>query len=86
MFIIRSGKYDWKYKKEKVIIFNTKQEAQHFFNDFTNFAFIQAMQMIFMDPAIIEDVQETLNNTKIISLPNDYKAETINFTEIQNKR
>lgn len=85
MFIIRSKNknYDWKYKHEKVIVFDSQEEANFFLSNFANFALQSAMGMVFQEgPDLLQDVTETMNNTTIIPLPDNYDKVIIKFSEI----
>ena len=84
MFIIRSQSknYDWKYKHEKVIVFDSENEAGQYFDPFANWAIMLAMKMIFEDPNAINEVQTCLNQTNIIPLPSNYDKPTIKYSDI----
>ena len=84
MFIIRSENknYDWKYKHNKVIVFDSDHDAYNYLAQFEQFAMMQAMPTVFTDPEFLPMVKDTLHNTKVIPLPDNYDKETINFSEM----
>lgn len=87
MYIIRTSNYDWKHQHCKTIVFEREEEAIDFFNQFANFAHMQAFGLaFFQDPEIINEVQKTMNQTEIIPLPDDYTMETINYSELRKGR
>lgn len=59
---------------EKVIVFDTPEEAAEFAQAFYQYANLQAMQMIFSQPQIVFDVMNATSTTEI--RPFDLEADS----------
>lgn len=70
-------------KEGQVIIFDSEQDAYQFAQNFYNFAVPQAMMMAFTDPGIMQIVTESSQKWKVIPLPDNFQAKTINYNTIK---
>ena len=68
----------------KVIVFDSEQDAYAFAQNFYNYAMPEAMMSAFNgDPTLVQSVMSSSDKWKVIPLPADFKAETINYSEIK---
>ena len=79
------GKYFCK-DHEKVIVFDSEQDAYAFANEFYQFAPAMAMSMMFENPSIMGEVIDSAQKWKVIELPENFEAKTINYDEIRRER
>lgn len=82
MFTIRETAKNIYFMKdhEKVIVFDTEEEANGFVNNFFAWAIPQAMGM---DIALVGEIMNTQNNIRIEKLPDKVEFKTINFNELK---
>ena len=68
----------------KIIVFDSEQDAYAFAQNFYNYAMPEAMMSAFNgDPTLVQSVMSSSDKWKVIPLPADFKAETINYSEIK---
>lgn len=82
MFTIRETEKNIYFMKdhEKVIVFNTQEEANEFVNSFFAWAIPQAMST---DMTLVGDVMYSQNHISIEKLPDKVEFKTINFNELK---
>jgi len=82
MFIIREKQKNIYFMKdhEKVIVFDTQEEANNFINNFFAWAVPQAMSM---DLGLVGEVINSQNHIVIEPLPDKVEFKTINFSELR---
>lgn len=82
MFTIRETLKNIYFMKdhEKVIVFDTEEEANGFVNNFFAWAIPQAMGM---DMSLVGEVMNAQNYVRIEKLPDKVEFKTINFNELK---
>ena len=70
-------------KNGQVIVFDSEQDAYQLAQNFYNYATMQAMSFVFSDPGIMQTVVESSQKWKVIPLPENFEAKTINYNTIK---
>lgn len=73
-------------KDDKVIVFDSEQDAYMFANQFYQYAMPMGLSMAFTNPSIINEIQTSSQKWKVIELPQNFEAKTINYYEIRGNR
>jgi hypothetical protein len=86
-YVLREGIYNRYYCKDhnKIIEFDTIEEAHNFLNHFAQVASALAMSQIMTNPGIMNEVQQAIQSTKIDEKPKTGTCEYINYKEISGR-
>lgn len=85
-YVLRENIYNRYYCKDhnKIIEFDTINEAQNFLNQFANVAMAMGMQYTMSgNPMIINEIQQVVQSTKIEERPTNCTCEFINYKDIR---